>query len=115
MVVSILHRATGVALSVAGLFLLTWWLLALSGGASSYERFAGFVGFEVAGVPLILLGLIALTWSFFQHTLSGVRHLVMDIGAGFELRTNKTMAYLTIAGSFLLTAAFWALILGKMA
>lgn len=115
MLVSILHRGTGVALSVGGLFLLTWWLLALSGSASAYGTFAGFVGWKLLGVPVILLGLVALTWSFFQHTLSGIRHLVMDIGAGFELGTNKRMAYATLAGSFLLTAAFWAAILGKAA
>lgn len=115
MVVSILHRATGVALTIGGLFLLTWWLLALSGDAASYATFGTFIGWKLGPVPLILLGLIGLTWAFFQHTLSGVRHLIMDIGAGFELRTNKTMAYATIVGSLLLTTAFWLVILGKAA
>ena len=113
MVVSILHRATGVALTIGGLILLTWWLLALSGGAEAYATFAGFLGWKVGPIPLIQLGLVALTWAFFQHTLSGIRHLIMDTGAGFELKTNKTMAYATIVGSLLLTALFWALLLGK--
>jgi succinate dehydrogenase / fumarate reductase cytochrome b subunit len=113
MLVSILHRGTGVALSVAGLFLLTWWLLALAGGSAAYGTLSSFIGWDLLGIPVILLGLVALTWSFFQHTLSGIRHLVMDIGAGFELGTNKRMAYATIIGSFLLTAAFWVAILGK--
>jgi len=56
--------------------------------------------------------LVALTWSFFQHLLSGVRHLVMDTGAAFELGINKTSANLTILGSILLTAALWAFLLG---
>jgi succinate dehydrogenase / fumarate reductase, cytochrome b subunit len=115
MLVSILHRATGVALTVGGLGLLTWWLLALSGGDASYARFGSFIGWKLGPVPLILLGLVALTWSFFQHMLSGIRHLVMDVGAGFELGTNKSMAYATIIGSLVLTAAFWALLLEKMA
>jgi succinate dehydrogenase / fumarate reductase cytochrome b subunit len=115
MLVSILHRGTGVALSVGGLFLLTWWLLALSGGKASYDTFTGFIGWELLGIPVILIGLVALTWSFFQHTLSGIRHLIMDAGAGFELATNKRMAIATIVGSFLLTAAFWVAILGKAA
>ena len=51
--------------------------------------------------------LIGLTWSFFQHLLSGIRHLVMDSGAGFELGINKTFAVLTIVGSVLLTAILW--------
>ncbi|GLR47329.1 succinate dehydrogenase, cytochrome b556 subunit [Sphingomonas astaxanthinifaciens] len=113
MVVSILHRATGVALTIGGLILLTWWLLALSGGTEAYATFAGFLGWKAGPVPLIQLGLVALTWAFFQHTLSGIRHLVMDTGAGFELKTNRTMAYATIVGSLLLTALFWALLLGK--
>jgi succinate dehydrogenase / fumarate reductase cytochrome b subunit len=115
MLVSILHRATGIALSTAGLVLLTWWLLALAGGNAAYATFSAFIGWKLGPVPLIQLGLVVLTWTFFQHTLSGIRHLIMDTGAGFELKTNKTMAYLTIAGSLLLTALFWAALLGKAA
>ena len=106
MLVSILHRATGVALSVAGLALLTWWLLAIAGGAGSYADFRA-----AATHPLGILVLFGLTWAFFQHTASGIRHLIMDVGAGFELNTNKKMAYATLAFSFLLTLALWAYIL----
>ena len=115
MLVSILHRSTGVALSVAGLFLLTWWLLALSGSPASYAAFTSFVGWKLGPVPLILLALVGLTWAFFQHTLSGIRHLILDAGAGYELGTNKRMAIGTIIGSLILTAAFWAALLGKAA
>ena len=107
MVVSILHRATGIALSVAGLAVLTWWLFALASGAEAYDTFA-----RAAGSPIGLIVLIGLTWSFFQHLLSGIRHLVMDTGAGFELGINKTFAILTIVGSVLLTAAMWGFLLG---
>lgn len=113
MLVSILHRSTGIALSVGGLFLLTWFLLALSGGAQSWDTFTGLLGWKLGPVPVILLGLVLLTWAFFQHTLSGIRHLIMDSGAGFELGTNKTMAYLTMIGSVILTALFWIVVLGK--
>ncbi len=114
MLVSILHRATGIALTVAGLALLTWWLLALSGSDAGYRNFEAFVGWAPLGIPLVKLALFGLTWAFFQHTLSGIRHLIMDVGAGFELKTNKTMAYLTLIGSALLTAAVWAyLLLGR--
>lgn len=115
MAVSILHRGTGMALSIGGLFLLTWWLLAIAGGMASWETFTDFVGWMVGPVPVIQIGLVLLTWAFFQHTLSGIRHLIMDTGAGFELNTNKSMAYATIVGSLLLTAVFWALLLGKAA
>ena len=106
MVVSILHRATGIALSFAGLAILSWWLMALSRGADSYSAFA-----RAAHHPIGIIVLVGLTWSFFQHLLSGIRHLSMDTGAAFELDTNKTFAILTIVGSVLLTAALWVYLL----
>jgi len=107
MVVSILHRATGVALSIAGLAILAWWLMALAQGPEAYATFA-----KGAQSPVGLIVLIGLTWSFFQHLLSGIRHLFMDTGQGFELGVNKTSAILTIVGSVILTALLWAWFLG---
>jgi len=107
MAVSILHRATGIALSFAGLGVLTWWLWAIANGADSYANFS-----KIAGSPIGLIVLIGLSWSFFQHLLSGIRHLVMDTGAAFELGINKTFAILTIVGSVLLTALLWVYLLG---
>ena len=107
MVVSILHRATGIALSIAGLAVLTWWLVALSKGPDAYGAFE-----KAAHSPIGLIVLIGLTWSFFQHLLSGIRHLVMDSGAAFELGINKTFAILTIVGSVVLTALLWAWLMG---
>ena len=52
-----------------------------------------------------------LTWALFQHTFSGLRHLVMDIGAGYELPVNKFWSTMTLVGSVLLTAALWAWII----
>jgi succinate dehydrogenase / fumarate reductase cytochrome b subunit len=102
MLVSILHRMTGAALSFAGLAILVWWLMAIAGGADAYADFS-----QAAAHPLGLIVLIGLTWAFFQHLLSGVRHLVMDSGAGFELDTNKRFAVLTLAGSLFLTLLVW--------
>jgi succinate dehydrogenase, cytochrome b556 subunit len=110
MAVSILHRVTGSALSIAGLAILTWWLVAIAEGQDAYDKVAA-----VAAHPLGLVVLIGLTWSFFQHLLSGIRHLVMDTGAAFELDTNKRFAVLTIVGSLLLTALLWAYLLGVRA
>ena len=107
MLVSILHRATGIALSFAGLAVLTWWLWAIAGGTDSYASFT-----KVMTSPVGLIILIGLTWSFFQHLLSGIRHLVMDTGAAFELGINKTFAMLTIVGSVVLTAVVWFYLLG---
>lgn len=102
MLVSILHRATGVALSIAGLALLTWWLAAIAGKADDYAAFA-----RAATSPVGLVVMVGLTWSFFQHLLSGIRHLVMDSGAAFELGINKALAIMTIVGSVLLTVLLW--------
>lgn len=110
MVVSILHRATGIALSIAGLALLTWWLMALSKGSDAYATFE-----KAANSWIGIIVLVGLTWSFFQHLLSGIRHLVTDTGAGYELRANKTSANLTIVGSVLLTVIAWAWLMGVRA
>ena len=115
MLVSILHRLTGGALAVAGLALLTWWLWALAAGAAEYEKFVAYILSEPAGIPLMLIVLVGLTWAFWQHLLSGIRHLVMYTGAGFELRTNRLFALLTIAGSLFLTALTWAIAMGVFA
>lgn len=110
MTVSILHRITGAGLSIVGLAVLTWWLVALAGGPETYQTFLGAMRH-----PVGLVVLIGLTWAFFQHLFSGIRHLVMDSGAGFELGTNKRFALLTIVASILLTALLWAYLLGVLA
>jgi len=107
MLVSILHRVTGGALTVAGLAVLTWWLLALAGGQDAYTGFTA-----VAGQWFGLVVLIGLTWAFFQHLFSGIRHLFMDAGQAFELGVNKSAAVATLVASVLLTAALWFYILG---
>jgi succinate dehydrogenase / fumarate reductase, cytochrome b subunit len=107
MAASIFHRASGVALSIAGLAVLTWWLLAIAKGQDAYASFAA-----AAKHPLGLVVLIGLTWAFFQHLLSGLRHLVMDTGANFELNANKRSAVLTFVGAVVLTAAMWVYLLG---
>jgi succinate dehydrogenase / fumarate reductase cytochrome b subunit len=107
MLVSILHRLTGGALAVAGLALLTGWLWAIAAGSAPYDKFS-----TLAVSPLGLVVLIGLTWAFWQHLLSGIRHLVLDSGAGFELRVNRLFAVMTIAGSLFLTALTWVIATG---
>lgn len=112
MAVSILHRITGAGLALLGLGLLTWWLVALSGGPETYRHFMQCLAARPLGIPVGLIVLIGLTWAFFQHLLSGIRHLVMDSGQAFELDTNKRLAILTIVGSILATAIIWVWWLG---
>ena len=109
MAVSILHRITGVGLTFLGLAMLTWWLLALAGTGEDFILFTDVVTQWFGKVVLI-----GLTWAFFQHLLSGIRHLTMDTGAAFELGVNKSFAILTIVGSLLLTALTWAYFLGVL-
>jgi succinate dehydrogenase / fumarate reductase, cytochrome b subunit len=106
MAVSIIHRVTGAGLTIVGLAVLTWWLMALAYGP---EPYAQFTKFSSSWLGLIIL--IGLTWAFFQHLLSGVRHLVMDTGSGFEIGVNKRFAILTLVGSVVLTAALWVYLL----
>lgn len=106
MLVSILHRATGDGLAIVGLAVLLWWLGVLAYGGPAYETFAW-----AAGTPVGYVVLIGISWAFFNHLCSGIRHLVLDIGAGFELTANKTFSTLTPIFGLLLTAGFWAALL----
>lgn len=110
MLVSILHRITGGILTVAGLAILTWFLWALADGDKSYAAFRA-----AASQPLGIVVLLGLTWAFWQHFFSGLRHLVLDTGAGFELRINKLFAVLTVVAALFFTALTWALGLGVIA
>jgi succinate dehydrogenase cytochrome b subunit len=107
MAASIFHRISGGALTVAGLAALTWWLLALAKGADAYGDFLAIAKTWVGVVVLI-----GLTWAFFQHLFSGIRHLVMDTGQTFDLRPNNAFALLTFVGSVVVTAALWFYLLG---
>jgi succinate dehydrogenase / fumarate reductase cytochrome b subunit len=102
MLVSILHRVTGTGLATLGALALVWWLAAAASGKEAYATFAGW-----ATSWLGIVVAVGLTWAFFQHALSGLRHLVMDIGAGYEIERNKFWAAMTLAGALVLTAAVW--------
>jgi succinate dehydrogenase / fumarate reductase cytochrome b subunit len=105
MLSSILHRASGVAGSV-GRAVLLWWLGALVSGPAAYATFVW-----AATSPLGYLVLVGVSWGVIAHTLTGIRHFVLDIGAGYELVTNKFWANMCTAGGVVLTAIFWAAIL----
>ena len=106
MAVSILHRVTGNGMAIAGLGTLLWWLGSLAGGEDSYKAFT-----DVASAWYGRLVLIGISWAFFNHMSSGLRHFVLDSGAGYELRTNGLASMFTPIVGILLTAAFWAALL----
>lgn len=105
MFVSIMHRVSGQGL-VVGLALLLWWLGALASGQAAYDQLTECM----TSVPGYIV-MIGVSWSFFNHMSSGLRHFVLDIGAGFELRSNRTWSILTSVMGVVLTIAFWAILL----
>ena len=105
MLVSILHRVTGDGMAFVALPALLWWLGALASGPAAYDQFAA-----VATSWYGYVVLVGISWAFFNHFCSGIRHFVLDIGAGYEVDRNNRWSVVTIAGGILLTAAFWAAI-----
>ena len=106
MLVSILHRVTGVGLTFAGGVLLLWWLGALASGPQAYATFHTHASAWYGQVVLI-----GISWAFFNHLCSGLRHFVLDTGAGYELDSNKIWSIVSVVAGVLLTAAFWAALL----
>ena len=111
MLVSIVHRALGVGMALVGAPLFVWWLAAAAGGEESYATFIGLVTTDAGTLNIVgyVLG-VGLTWAALQHMLTGIRHLVLDTGAGYELRRNKMGATATLIVSALLTIGYWAYI-----
>ena len=94
---SILHRATGVALTL-GMVLVVWWLLAAAAGP---EYFATADGFLTSWFGHLIL--IGSAWALSYHFLNGIRHLVWDLGYGFELETVRASSMFVAGGSAALT------------
>ena len=103
MAVSIIHRITGGALALAGAAALVWWLMAVASGTEAYESFTGWAT-HWTGIVVA----VGLSWALIQHTLSGLRHFVLDIGAGYELSVNKKWSVAVMVLGIVLTAVLWA-------
>ncbi len=104
MLSSIMHRATGMALS-GGAIVLAWWLVSVSNGSEGYDSFMVY-----AAMPLGLLVLFGFTWSFAFHFCNGIRHLAWDLGYGFNKHTASKTGFLVFALSFLIAIAAFALV-----
>ena len=102
---SILHRMTGVALSIGALALVSW-LLALAAGQGSFLQFSGL--FRSLVGQLLLLG-----WSFafFYHLCNGIRHLAWDVDRGFDKHFARKSGLFVVGASALLTLVFWGVAL----
>ena len=110
MVSSILHRVTGVGATV-GLVLLLWWLGALVSGPESYAKFIELFWGPNDWHILLKIVVVGCSWALISHALTGLRHFVLDTGAGFELKANNLWATVTTLAGIVLTAAFWAVLL----
>jgi succinate dehydrogenase / fumarate reductase cytochrome b subunit len=106
MLVSILHRVTGSALSLAGLPLLVWFLGSLASGPEAYAAFTAVMG----SIPGFIV-LFGLSWAFFTHMMSGLRHFVLDIGAGYDLDVNRFWSVASPIIAIALTLALWSYLL----
>lgn len=107
MVLSILHRITGVALS-AGLLLFAYWLMAAASGAQAYEQAA-----RVFTHPWVQFVLIGLSFSFFYHLLNGLRHLVWDTGHGLEKKSARLSGRIVFVTAVVATVLFWFLLVQR--
>jgi len=101
MMMSIVHRITGAALYF-GTLLLAWWLISAASGPNAYANVEWFMGSLIG--RLVLLGY---TWALLHHMLGGLRHLVWDMGRGFEPAERELMAVATLVGSIALTVVLW--------
>ncbi len=104
--VSISHRITGI-INIIAITLICLWVSLLFLGENNYEIINLFLSSQI-GKFIIL----ALTWSFSFQALSEIRHLIMDLGYGFELKTTKIISLLVIFGSVILTIILY--LVGKI-
>ncbi len=101
MTLSILHRVTGVGLSV-GFAVWAAWLFGAMLGAEAYAGVIAMLGTVVGKVLLI-----GWSFAFFFHLSNGIRHLVWDIGWGFEIGQANASAWFVLLTSIVLTGLFW--------
>ena len=101
MLLSITHRATGIALAV-GALLMVCWLLAVASGPAAFDDLNAFLGSWFG--RLILFGW---TWALMYHLANGIRHLFWDAGLGLELEAAQASGYAAAIVSIVATIAIW--------
>lgn len=104
---SILHRATGIALA-AGTLVLLYWLVAAAQGLEAYADAQQCI----SSLPVQLL-LVGWTFAFYYHLCNGIRHLLWDTGWGFELGTAYKTGYIVIAAAIAMTVLSWACVIAQ--
>jgi succinate dehydrogenase / fumarate reductase cytochrome b subunit len=104
-ILSILHRISGVILSL-GLVVLVYWLASAAAGPEAY---AGAVATLGSGFGKFLM--FGWTLAFFYHLLNGIRHLVWDSGRGFEIPEVYRSGWTVVVLSLVMTAVFWVAVM----
>lgn len=104
MTLSILHRVTGVAMSV-GFIALAAWLTAAAVGPQAYDQFAGLLSTPIGRVVLV-----GWSFAFFFHLANGVRHLFWDFGHGFETHQANASAWFVLLLAVGMTVVYWMLL-----
>lgn len=102
MAVSIFHRVSGDGAAIVGGLLLLTWLGCAAAGKEAYDAFLSHI---TAWYGLVVL--IGLTWAFANHACSGIRHLLLDTGAGYELKSNRMWSIVSMTSGVLITAIIW--------
>lgn len=108
MMMSIMHRITGIALYF-GIVLLVWWLTAAATSDSYFDMVQAFF-FHWFG-RLVLFGF---TWALLHHALGGLRHFIWDTGRGFDLKLVEWLARANLVGGLVLTVLLWVVGYGAM-
>jgi succinate dehydrogenase / fumarate reductase, cytochrome b subunit len=98
---SILHRASGVFLSL-GIVLLVYWLVAAAAGRDAYAAALGNLSSALARLALFVWLL-----AFYYHLLNGIRHLGWDLGYGFEKAVARNTGTIVFIGAIVLTLLTW--------
>jgi len=104
MMMSGLHRVTGLGLA-AGMVMLTWWLLAAAAGQNAYGTFEAFATSWIG--RLVLFGF---SWALLHHLLGGLRYLLWDLGYGMGPEEREWLVRANIIGSLVFTVLFWILL-----
>ncbi len=103
--ISMGHRVAGVFLSI-GMLPLIYWLVALAGGPEAYETARSIFG-SIIG-QIVLFGF---SGAFFYYICTAVRHLIWDLGYGFEMKTAEKTGFIAVGASIFLTVLFWIILL----
>jgi succinate dehydrogenase / fumarate reductase, cytochrome b subunit len=108
MLLSIVHRGTGIAL-YAGTLLLVWWLSAAATNDAYFDLVQSIFGSWIG-----LMVLFGFTWALVHHTVGGIRHLIWDMGRGLDVPSVAVSGRIAVASSVIITIVLWVIAFGVM-